>query len=147
MNVRVLVADDHAPFRRAARSVLSAAAGFQLVGEATSGEEAVALADSLRPDLVLMDIMMAGIGGIEAARSIAVAHPETMTVLLSTYREQDLPLETRACGAAAYVHKSDLSGKVLRQLWEAALPTRIRRGRGSPLSPACAPKPPSPGRA
>ena len=75
MNVRVLVADDHAPFRRAARSVLSAAAGFQLVGEATSGEEAVALADSLRPDLVLMDIVMAGIGGIEAARSITAAHP------------------------------------------------------------------------
>ena len=118
MTVRVLVADDQAPFRRAARSVLGAAADFQLVGEATSGEEAVALVDSLRPDLVLMDIKMAGIGGIEAARSISAAHPETMTILLSTYREEDLPLEARACGAAAYLHKSDLGGGRLRELWE-----------------------------
>ena len=117
MTVRVLVADDQAPFRKAARSVLGATAEFELVGEATSGEEAVALADSLRPDLVLMDIKMAGIGGIEAARSIATAHPETMTILVSTYREEDLPPQARACGAAAYLHKSDLGGHVLRELW------------------------------
>ena len=118
MTVRVLVADDQAPFRKAARSVLNAAADFQLVGEATSGEEAVALVDSLRPDLVLMDIKMAGIGGIEAARSITATHPETITILLSTYREEDLPREAQACGAAAYLHKSDLGGNVLRELWE-----------------------------
>jgi DNA-binding NarL/FixJ family response regulator len=118
MTIRVLVADDQAPFRRAARSVLTATAGFQLVGEATSGEEAVALVDSLRPDLVLMDIKMAGIGGIEAARSITAAYPETMTILLSTYREEDLPPEARTCGAAAYLHKSDFGGRVLRELWD-----------------------------
>ena len=118
MIVRVLVADDQAPFRKAARSVLNAVAGFQLVGEAASGEEAVVLVDSLRPDLVLMDINMSGIGGIEAARSINAAHPETMTVLLSTYREEDLPLQARVCGAAAYLHKSDFGGPVLRALWE-----------------------------
>ena len=118
MIVRVLVADDQAPFRRAARSVLSATEDFQLVGEATSGEDAVALVDSLRPDLVLMDIKMAGIGGIEATRSITTTYPETMTILLSTYREEDLPLEARACGAAAYLHKSDFGGRVLRELWE-----------------------------
>ncbi len=66
MTVRVLMADDQAPFRRAARSVLSATTEFQLVGEATSGEEAVALVRMLRPDLVLMDIKMASIGGIDA---------------------------------------------------------------------------------
>jgi DNA-binding NarL/FixJ family response regulator len=118
MTVRVLIADDQAPFRTAARSVLSAAAGFQLVGEATSGEEAVALVDSLSPDLVLMDIKMAGIGGIEAARSIAARHPATTTILLSTYRAEDLPQEAGTCGAAAYLHKSDFSGQALRQLWE-----------------------------
>ena len=68
MTVRVLVADDQAPFRRAARSVVGATTDFELVGEASSGEEAVALVGSLRPDLVLMDIAMDGIGGIEAAR-------------------------------------------------------------------------------
>ena len=118
MTVRVVVADDQAPFRRAARSVLHAATGFQLVGEATSGEDAVALVGSLRPDLVLMDITMKGIGGIEAARSIAATHPGTMTILLSTYREEDLPLQAQACGAAAYLHKSDFGGQALRTLWE-----------------------------
>ncbi len=118
MTVRVVVADDQAPFRRAARSVLDAAVDFQLVGEATSGEEALALVDLLRPDLVLMDIMMVGIGGIEAARSITATYAETMTILLSTYREEDLPLEAQACGAAAYLHKSDLGGNALRELWE-----------------------------
>ena len=118
MTVRVVVADDQAPFRRAARSVLNATVDFHLVGEATSGEEAIALVRSLRPDLVLMDITMKGIGGIEAARSIAAAHPATKTILVSTYREEDLPLHARACGAAAYLHKSDFGGNVLRALWE-----------------------------
>jgi DNA-binding NarL/FixJ family response regulator len=118
VTVRVLIADDQAPFRAAARSVLSATAGFQLVGEATSGEEAVALVESLSPDLVLMDIKMTGIGGIEAARSIAAGHPTTMTILLSTYREEDLPDEAGTCGAAAYLHKSDFSGQALRELWK-----------------------------
>jgi two-component system invasion response regulator UvrY len=117
MSVRVLIADDQAPFRAAARSVLGAAAGFRLVGEAASGEEAVILTGSLRPDLVLMDIKMSGIGGIEAARSIAVAYPETVTILLSTYREEDLPRSARRCGAAAYLHKADFGGKALREVW------------------------------
>jgi two-component system invasion response regulator UvrY len=118
VTVRVVIADDQAPFRTAARSVLSAAADFQLVGEATSGEEALELVASLSPDLVLMDIKMAGIGGIEAARSIAAEYPTTVTILLSTYREEDLPHEARTCGAAAYLHKSDFSGQALRELWE-----------------------------
>jgi len=118
VTVRVLIADDQAPFRAAARSVLSATADFQLVGEATSGEEALELAASLGPDLVLMDITMSGIGGIEAARAISAGYPGTVTILLSTYREEDLPDEARTCGAAAYLHKSDFGGHVLRELWE-----------------------------
>jgi two-component system invasion response regulator UvrY len=118
MTVRVLVADDQAPFRRAVRRVLSVTSGFELVAEASSGEQAVVLVESLHPDLVVMDIKMAGIGGIEAARSIAVTHPETMTILLSTYREEDLPGQARTCGAAAYVHKSDFGPRMLRRLWD-----------------------------
>jgi DNA-binding NarL/FixJ family response regulator len=117
MSVRVLVADDQAPFRRAARSVIDATPEFEVVGEARSGEEAVALVRSLRPDLVLMDIAMSGIGGIEAARSIATAFPATVTFLVSTYREQDLPAHARTCGAAAYLHKSEFGGAALRALW------------------------------
>ena len=135
MTVRVVVADDHAPFRRATCSLLAASAGFQLVGEATSGEEALTLAQTLRPDLVLMDITMDGIGGIEAARSLHETQPETATILVSTYREADLPHGARTCGAAGYVHKAELAVSVL---------TRLLRERGSRPSRACGP--PSPNR-
>lgn len=131
MTVRVLVADDQAPFRRAARSVVGATPDFEIVGEARSGEEAVALVGSLRPDLVLMDIAMAGIDGIDATRSIAATFPATVTILLSTYRAEDLPERARTCGAAAYLHKSDFCGDALRELWDCRS-TRPRRGRGSP---------------
>jgi two-component system invasion response regulator UvrY len=117
VTVRVLLADDQAPFRAAARAVFGAASGFRLVGEATSGEEAVELVGSLSPDLVLMDINMAGIGGIEAARLIADRYPMTRTILLSTYREADLPQEARTCGAA-YLHKADFGGRALQELWK-----------------------------
>lgn len=120
MTIRVIVADDQTPFRRAAGAVLDATDDFKLVAEASSGEEAVALVDSIRPDLVLMDITMPGIGGIAAARSIAATSPRTRTILLSTYREEDLPAQARSCGAASYLHKSDFSEAMLRELWAVA---------------------------
>jgi DNA-binding NarL/FixJ family response regulator len=127
MSVRVLVVDDQAPFRRAARSVVDATSEFVIVGEARSGEEAVALVRSLRPDLVLMDVAMSGIGGIEAARSISTTFPDTVTFLVSTYREQDLPDNARTCGAAAYLHKSEFCATALRSLWdERAYPASAR---------------------
>jgi len=117
MTVRVIVADDQPPFRGAARAVVAATPEFELVGEASSGEEAIALVDMLQPDVVLVDITMPGLGGIEATRSIAGAHPQTMTILVSTYREEDLPAQAHDCGAAAYLHKSNLDGRALRRLW------------------------------
>lgn len=116
--VDVLLVDDQAPFREAARAVLSRVKGFELVAEAESGEQAAEIVDAMHPALVLMDINMAGISGIEAARRITSAHPDVMVVLLSTYREEDLPPDVRSSGAAAYVHKEDLSGRVLRRLWD-----------------------------
>src|SRR5262245_30947126 len=121
MTVRVVVADDQAPFRRVVRSVLEATAGFELVSEATSGEQSLRLVQSLRPDIVLMDIQMPGIGGIEAARTIATAYPSILTILLSTYREEDLPSHARSCGAAAYLRKSEFSERALRSIWAARL--------------------------
>jgi len=125
--VRVLVVDDQTPFRNAARAVLRATPGFGIVGEAASGEEAVALAGMLEPDVVLMDVMMEGIGGIEAARRIAAAHPGTVIVLLSSYREEDLPSNARACGAAAYLHKADFGASVLREVWRERHASRSAR--------------------
>jgi DNA-binding NarL/FixJ family response regulator len=117
--VRVLVVDDQAPFRAAARAVIARVRDFELVGEAMSGEEAVEFVDTLRPAIVLMDINMGVMDGLEATRIITAAHPETMVILVSTYTEADMPPAARTCGAAAYVNKDELSPRVVRHLWEA----------------------------
>ena len=117
--VQVLVVDDQAPFRDAARAVIARVPGFELVAEATSGEEAVELVDKVRPSVVLMDINMGAMDGLEATKLITTAHPETMVILVSTYTEADMPPTARVCGAAAYVNKDELSPRVIRRLWEA----------------------------
>jgi len=109
----VLVVDDQAPFRAIARQVVELTPGFAVAGEAESGEDAVRLAAELAPRLVLMDINLPGISGIEATRQIVAAAPTTLVVLLSTYRESDLPADALACGASRYVHKEDLEPGVL----------------------------------
>jgi DNA-binding NarL/FixJ family response regulator len=116
--VRVLVVDDQPAFRDAARAVLERVSeAFALVGEAESGEEAILQVAQLSPDLVLMDINMGGISGIEAARAIKAEHAGVMIVLLSTYQVDDLPSDVSTSGASAYVHKEDFSARVLRKLW------------------------------
>ncbi|HET9601395.1 MAG TPA: response regulator transcription factor [Acidimicrobiales bacterium] len=117
--VQVLVVDHQPPFRAAARAVVSRIADFDLVGEAASGEEAVALFESLQPDLVLMDINMGEMSGIEATRQVTASRPGTMVILVSTYAQEDLPGDARTSGAAAYVHKDELSPRLLQGLWEA----------------------------
>ena len=113
--VGVLVVDDQAPFRCVARTLVRVA-GWRLVGEADSGEEAVALAAVTRPDVVLMDIHLPGIDGIEATRGILAADPTVQVVLMSTYAADDLPSDAHVCGAAAYVRKEDLNPRTLREV-------------------------------
>ena len=117
-SVSVLVVDDQAPFRLAARAVIGRADGFELVGEAATGEEAVEMADDLHPDLVLMDINMPGISGIEATSQIVAHEPEAVVFLCSTYERSDLPAEAEDSGARAYINKEELGPSVLRQLWD-----------------------------
>jgi DNA-binding NarL/FixJ family response regulator len=116
VTVRVLVVDDQPPFRRAAIAVCSMTAGFEVVGEAESGEEAVAVAADTNPDVVLMDINLPGINGIEACRQILAAH-EAVVILLSTYSRDDLPSDAQSSGALAYVHKEELTPNILEDLW------------------------------
>ncbi|MBA3653093.1 MAG: response regulator transcription factor [Actinobacteria bacterium] len=116
MTVRVLVVDDQTPFRRAASAVCSMTAGFEVVAEAESGEEAVERAAATAPDVVLMDINLPGINGIEACRQI-LANQTAVVVLLSTYSRDDLPSDAADSGALAYVHKEELSPNVLEDLW------------------------------
>jgi DNA-binding NarL/FixJ family response regulator len=113
----VLVVDDQAPFRFAVRAVLRRLEGFQLAGEASSGPEAIALVDELRPALVLMDINMPEMNGIEAARRIVSAHPDVVVFLCSTYDVADLPPGAAASGASAYVNKERFGANALRHLW------------------------------
>jgi DNA-binding NarL/FixJ family response regulator len=115
--VKVLVVDDQAPFRRAALAVLMMTDGFESIAEAESGEDAVEAVVAHHPDLVLMDINMPGINGIEATRQIMAAAPETIVILLSTYNADDLPADARDSGAIAYVHKEEFAPSLLEDIW------------------------------
>ncbi len=116
-SVRVLIVDDQVPFRIAARLVVRRTDGFELAGEAGTGEESVEVVSELKPDLVLMDINMPGINGIEATRQIVNVAPETVVFLCSTYQLSDLPADASTSGARAYVNKEELGPEVLQRLW------------------------------
>ena len=114
----VLIVDDRAPFRSAARSLVGLIAGWRVIGEVASGEDAIESASATRPDLVPMDINLPGISGIEATRRIVAANPGIAVVLLSTYAADDLPEDARSCGAVGYIGKADLTPRRLRTLLE-----------------------------
>jgi DNA-binding NarL/FixJ family response regulator len=131
--LRVLVADDQAPFRRVARAVLEVARDFEIVGEVTSGEEAVDATEILRPDLVVMDVKMNGIGGIEATRQILAMRPATIVILVSSYRLEDLPKAVTESGALAFVPKDRFSAATLTDLLDRAEAPPRRGTRAQPL--------------
>ena len=114
----VMVVDDQAPFRMAARAVIRRSDGFSLAGEAENGVKALELANEIHPAVVLMDINMPEMGGIEATRRIVADLPETFVILCSTYDISDLPPDATASGARAYVNKEQLGATTLRRLWD-----------------------------
>jgi len=116
--VSVLIVDDQAPFRTAAGAVIRRTPGFVLQAEAATGEDAVDRVAELAPELVLMDISMPGIGGIEATRRIVARSPGTVVFLCSTYRLDDLPGDAATSGAVAYLNKEELGPDLLRRLWD-----------------------------
>lgn len=115
--VAVLLVDDQKPFRLAAKAVVSRLEGFEVVGEASSGEEAVTLSDALHPSLILMDVYMPGIGGIEATRRIVSADPSVTVILCSTYELADLPSDAATSGARGYVKKERLGQDTVMRIW------------------------------
>jgi len=112
----VLIADDQPQFRQAAAAFVTAVGGFQVVGEASTGEEAVGMVGPLRAELVLMDVRLPGIDGTEATRQILAVHPGVRVVLVSTYDPVDLPSEVATCGAVGFVRKDEIGPDTLATL-------------------------------
>jgi DNA-binding NarL/FixJ family response regulator len=121
MSVRVLIVDDQEPFRMAARMVVEATDGFEVVGDAETGEDSVTMSRELSPDLVLMDVNLPGINGLDATRQILAEDGDrTVVLLLSTYEEEEYAPRAAECGAAAYIPKSVFGPDRLEEAWVAA---------------------------
>ena len=115
-SVTVLTVDDQAVFRRAVGDLIAATPGFEEVGQASSGAEALELADALRPDLVLLDVRMDDMDGIETAARLQASGCGAVLVLISL---NEVPEAAAAGGIAAHVRKQELSSRTLRELWAA----------------------------
>jgi DNA-binding NarL/FixJ family response regulator len=118
--VRVLIVDDHESFRRVAAAVVDATAGFMVAGSVATGEESLAAAAMIEPDLVLMDVNLPGMDGLEATRRLRSSSRPPIVILLSTYDENDSGARAWECGAAAYVVKSAFGTDRLAALWASA---------------------------
>jgi DNA-binding NarL/FixJ family response regulator len=120
MPVRVLIVDDQEPFRLAARMVVELTDGFEVAGEAETGEDGVTMTADLDPDLVLMDVNLPGIDGLEATRRILASEDPPIVLLLSTYEEEEYAPRAAECGAAAYIPKAVFGPDRLEAAWRDA---------------------------
>ena len=145
--IRILLADDHPVVRDGLRGMLAGEDGFQVVGEAGSGAEAVALAATLRPDVVLMDLRMPGTDGVEATGRLAADHPAVRVLVLTTYDTDADIVRAVEAGATGYLLKDtprrDLADAVrsaargetvLAPPVAAKLVTRVRTAGADPLT-------------
>jgi DNA-binding NarL/FixJ family response regulator len=114
--VRVLVADDHAIFRHGLNALLDSEPGIELVGEAASGREAVEISATLAPDVVLMDLQMPDINGIEATRRILQTNPRVGIVVLTMFEDDDSVFSAMRAGARGYVLKGGEPSEIMEVL-------------------------------
>jgi len=105
--VRIIIADDHDLMRRGVKALLQSHAGWEVVGEAHTGREAVSKAEELKPDVVILDISMPDLNGIEAARRIRKSSPSTEVLILSVHYSDQLIREILEAGVRGYIVKSD----------------------------------------
>ena len=114
--IRVLIADDHPLFRDGMRGLLDSVPDTEVVGEAATGEEAVELAAKLRPDVILMDIKMPGINGIEATREVLSASPDIGILVVTMLEDDDSVFAAMRAGALGYLLKGAKQAEVLRAI-------------------------------
>jgi two-component system response regulator NreC len=112
--IHVLIADDHTIVRSGVRMLLDAEPEFQVVGEAVDGQEALAMVEKLHPDVVLMDISMPGMGGLEATRQIKARWPEIYVLVLTMHRSDEYFFEMLKAGASGYVLKVARPGELIQ---------------------------------
>jgi DNA-binding NarL/FixJ family response regulator len=124
-SVRVLIVDDHRLFAEALRAILSADERIDVVGLATSGEEAVRLTDELEPDVVLMDISMPGAGGVVATRRILTEHRDVQVLIVTGSNSHQDVDAARSAGAAGYVTKDRIAAELIRAILDAAGSTPV----------------------
>ena len=111
--VRILIADDHELIRRGLRSILGTRPEFEICAEVADGSDAIEIARKLKPDVVLLDITMPRVNGLDAARAIRREVPHTKVIILSQYNEADMRSRALESGAQGYVSKSDVSSQLL----------------------------------
>jgi DNA-binding NarL/FixJ family response regulator len=115
-----MIVDDQEPFRLAAQMVVEATDGFEVVGVAETGESSIEMAGQLQPDLVLMDVNLPGINGLDATRQILDASDRVVVFVLSTYSEEEYGPRAVESGAAEYIPKSAFSPERLTRAWRNA---------------------------
>jgi DNA-binding NarL/FixJ family response regulator len=126
---KVIVVDDHAVIRRGVQGILSAFPEWELCGEAENGQEGVKLAETVRPEIVIMDVSMPGLNGLEATRIIHNILPDTKILLLTLHSSTELVRSAFHAGARGYVLKSDAEHELVRAL-------NVLAGDGTYVSPA-----------
>lgn len=117
---RILIVDDHAFIRRGVRTILHEFPEWELCGEAESGSEAIRLSETLKPEVIIMDISMPGVNGIEATRAIHKSHPETKVILLTLHENDELVKSAFRAGARGYLLKVDAEKELVTALTEVA---------------------------
>jgi DNA-binding NarL/FixJ family response regulator len=126
---RVLIVDDHAVIRRGVQGILSTYPEWDLCGEADNGQDAIRLAGELAPEVVIMDVSMPGMNGLEATRIIHEVLPETKILLLTLHSSSEFVRSAFRAGARGYVLKSDAENELVRAL-------NVVIGEGTYVSPA-----------
>jgi two-component system, NarL family, response regulator NreC len=118
--ITVVLADDHPVVRQGLRAILSLQPDYQVVGEAGNGIEALSLVEHLRPDVLVVDLMMPGLGGLEVVRQVAQRHPATRSVVLSMHSNEAYVLEALSNGAIGYVLKDSSTSDLLQAVTSAS---------------------------